>query len=307
MYDASAIADEYYDVAVVAVPKDTDNYKNSAAATLTDAKFGTPTLDTPTLAEGAVDLFTVNTTWTVDSRATAGYNCELYIGETKVGDSKTVTTGAVTFDGLDDGVTYTVKVNAIAVEGTKAYAASAVATIDLTTKGTTKISEITAAGTYTVKNAVVYAVANPGVVIIGDGTGLMVLTKSNHGYEVGDAFSTVAGTVAESNGIWQFNNPTVGTKTSGSAPDYGTPVEATSDYLASKPNKVVYVHARGSQSGRYITVGGTEKLYMSKANATNDGKDVDAYGLYMDIVPSTQIQTSVLHPSLRILLFRSFL
>ena len=277
-YDASAIADEYYDVAVVAVPKDTENYKNSAAATLTDAKFGTPTLDTPTLAEGAVDEFSVNATWTVDSRATAGYNCELYIGETKVGDSKTVTTGSVTFDSLDDGVTYTVKVNAIAVEGTKAYAASDVATIDLTTKGTTKISEITAAGTYTIKNAVVYAVANTGVVIIGDGTGLMVLTKSNHGYEVGDAFSTVAGTVAESNGIWQFNNPTVGTKTSGSAPDYGTPVEATSDYLASKPNKVVYVHARGSQSGRYITVGGTEKLYMSKANATNDGKDVDAYG-----------------------------
>lgn len=277
-YDASAIADEYYDVAVVAVPTDTENYKNSAAATLTDAKFGTPTLATPTLAEGAVDEFSVNATWTVDSKATAGYNCELYKGETKVGDSKTVTKGSVTFDGLDDGVTYTVKVNAIAVEGTKAYAASAVAKIDLTTKGTTKISEITVAGTYTVKNAVVYAVANPGVVIIGDGTGLMVLTKSNHGYEVGDAFSTVAGTVAESNGIWQFNNPTVGTKTSGSAPDYGTPVEATSDYLASKPNKVVYVHARGSQSGRYITVGGTEKLYMSKANATNDGRDVDAYG-----------------------------
>ena len=219
-YDASAIADEYYDVAVVAVPKDTENYKNSAAATLTNAKFGTPTLATPTLAEGAVDEFSVNATWTVDSKATAGYNCELYKGETKVGDSKTVTKGSVTFDRLDDGVTYTVKVNAIAVEGTKAYAASAVAKIDLTTKGTTKISEITAAGTYTVKNAVVYAVANTGVVIIGDGTGLMVLTKSSHGYKVGDAFLTVAGTVAESNGIWQFNNPTVGTKTSGSAPDY---------------------------------------------------------------------------------------
>ena len=276
-YDASAIEDEYYDVAVVAVPTDTENYKNSAAATLPDAKFGTPTLATPTLKEGAVDEFSVNTTWTVDSRATSGYKCELYNGETKVGDSKTVTTGSVTFDGLNDGVTYTVKVNAIAVEGTKAYAASDVETIDLTTKGTTKISDINAAGTYTVKNAVVYAVANTGVVIIGDGTGLMLLSKSSHGYEVGDTFSTVAGTVAESNGIWQFNNPTVGTKTSGNAPDYGTAEEATSDYLASKPNKVIYVHVRGSQSGRYITVG-TEKLYMSKANTTNDGKDVDAYG-----------------------------
>lgn len=276
-YDASAIADEYYDVAVVAVPSDTENYKNSAAATLTDAKFGTPTLETPTLNEGAVDEFSVNATWTVDPRATAGYNCELYKGETKVGDSKTEFTGSVTFAGLDDGVTYTVKVNAIAVEGTRAYAASGVATIDLTTKGTTKISDINAAGTYTVKNAVVYAVANTGVVIIGDGTGLMLLEKNSHGYTVGDTFSTVAGTVDVSNGIWQFNSPTVGTKTSGSAPDYGTPIEATSDYLASKPNKVVYVHARGSQSGRYITVG-TEKLYMSKANTTNDGKDVDAYG-----------------------------
>lgn len=276
-YNASAIADEYYDVAVVAVPSDTENYKNSVAATLTDAKFGTPTLKTPTLNEGAVDEFSVNATWTVDPRATAGYNCELYKGETKVGDSKTVTTGSVSFKDLDDGVTYTVKVNAIAVEGTKAYAASGVATIDLTTKGTTKISDINAAGTYTVKNAVVYAVANTGVVIIGDGTGLMLLEKNSHGYKVGDTFSTVAGTVAVSNGIWKFNSPTVGTKTLGSAPDYGTPVEATSDYLASKPNKVVYVHARGSQSGRYITVG-TEKLYMSKANTTYDGKDVDAYG-----------------------------
>lgn len=276
-YEASAIADEYYDVAVVAVPSDTESHKNSAAATLTDAKFGTPTLATPELQEGAVDEFSVNTTWTVDPRATAGYNCELYNGETKVGDSKNVNSGSVTFDGLDDGVTYTVKVNAIAVEGTKAYAASAVKTIDLTTKGTTKISDINAAGTYTVKNAVVFAVANTGVVIIGDGTGLMLLSKSSHGYAVGDTFSTVAGKVAESNGIWQFNDPTVGTKTSGSAPNYGIAVEATSDYLASKPNKVEYVHARGSQSGRYITVG-TEKLYMSKANTTNDGKDVDAYG-----------------------------
>ena len=276
-YDASAIEDEYYDVAVVAVPTDTKNYKNSAAATFTDAKFGTPTLKTPILNEGAVDEFSVNATWTVDPRATAGYNCELYNGETKVGDSKIVSTGSVTFDGLDDGVTYTVKVNAIAVEGAKAYAASGVATIDLTTKGTTKISDINAAGTYTVKNAVVYAVVNTGVVIIGDGTGLMLLEKNSHGYTVGDTFSTVAGTVAVSNGIWQFKSPTVETKTSGSAPDYGTPVEATSDYLASKPNKVVYVHARGSQSGRYITVG-TEKLYMSKTNTTNDGKDVDAYG-----------------------------
>lgn len=141
-YDASAIADEYYDVAVVAVPTDTENYKNSVAATLTDVKFGTPKLTAPTLKEGSVDESSVNAIWTVDARATAGYKCELYNGKIKVGDSQTVTEGSVTFKGLDKDVTYTVKVNAIAVEGTKAYAASDVETIDLTTKAAEDVDDV---------------------------------------------------------------------------------------------------------------------------------------------------------------------
>ena len=52
----------------------------------------------------------------------------------KVGESKTVNAGAVTFTGLDAETAYVVKVNAIAVEGAKAYAASPVATLDVTTK-----------------------------------------------------------------------------------------------------------------------------------------------------------------------------
>ena len=51
-YDATAVVDDYYDVAVVAVPSDKENYKNSAAATLSGAKFGTPKLITPELTEG---------------------------------------------------------------------------------------------------------------------------------------------------------------------------------------------------------------------------------------------------------------
>lgn len=133
-YDASAIADEYYDVAVVAVPSDTENYKNSAAATLTDAKFGTPTLAMPTLKGGVVDGASISVSWTVDERATAGYNCELFKGEVKVGEGQIVKVGTVTFTGLDAETAYVVKVNAIAVEGAKAYAASPVATLEVTTK-----------------------------------------------------------------------------------------------------------------------------------------------------------------------------
>lgn len=282
-YNASAIEDEYYDVAVVAVPNDTENYKNSDAAILTDAKFGTPTLTAPTLNEGAVDEFSVNTTWTVDSRATAGYNCELYNGEIKIGDSKTVKSGSVTFDGLDDGVTYTIKVNAIAVEGTKAYAASSVATIDLTTKGTTKISEISATGTYTVKNAIVYAIPNSYTAIISDGTGMMLLNDdSKHGFSVGAQLLTIAGTVEVTNGIYQFKNPS-STKASEDlvTPDYGEPVEASAEYLASKPNKIVYVHLKGSQSGRNISVGSgssIQKLYLNTTYSSTDNKEIEAYG-----------------------------
>lgn len=136
-YDATAVVDDYYDVAVVAIPSDKENYKNSATATLGGAKFGTPTLATPTLKEGVVDGASISVNWTVDERATAGYNCELFKGEVKVGEGQIVNAGTVTFTGLDAETAYVVKVNAVAVEGTKAYAASPVATLEVTTKAAT--------------------------------------------------------------------------------------------------------------------------------------------------------------------------
>ncbi len=132
-YDASAVEDEYYDVAVVAVPSDTENYKNSAAATLTAAKFGTPTLAAPELKAGLIDESSVNVTWTADAKAASGYKCEIYQGEALVA-TKTVTENSVEFTELTAETEYVVKVNAVAVEGEKPYAASAVASITLTTK-----------------------------------------------------------------------------------------------------------------------------------------------------------------------------
>ena len=133
-YDASAIEDEYYDVSVVAVPSDKDNYKNSAAATLTAVKFGTPTLATPVLKEGLVDDASVNVTWTADSRAANGYKCEIYNGETLVEAKDDVKDNAVEFTELTAETAYTVKVQAKAVESPKAYAASEIATLSVTTK-----------------------------------------------------------------------------------------------------------------------------------------------------------------------------
>lgn len=277
-YDAKDIADEYYDVAVVAVPTDTENYKNSAAATLTGAKFGTPTLTAPTLKKGSVDESSVNATWTVDPRATAGYNCELYKGETKVGDSKTVTTGSVSFKDLDDGVTYTVKVNAIAVEGAKAYAASAVNTIDLTTTPASKVSDVTEATTYTIKNLTVYAVPNTSLAILGDATGYILFYKNNHGLSVGNTLD-VAGPVVDYYGLWEFKGATASNVKTGPTPDYGEPVEATNEFLASFATKplIKYIHAIGEQSGQDITVG-ENKLHLSAANSLTDGKTVIVYG-----------------------------
>lgn len=277
-YNASEIADEYYDVAVVAVPSDTENYKNSAPATLTDAKFGTPTLATPTLKAGSIDEFSVNATWTVDARATKGYNCELFNGETKVGESKTVTTGSVIFTGLDDGVTYTLKVNAIAVDGTKAYAASPVASIELTTKGTVTLSQITEAGTYTVKNVIVYAVIGTNTAVIGDGTAYFYLYKSSHGLKVGNTF-TVGGPVKAYNGVWEFDSPTISNKETGSTPTYENAVEADEAYLTSYASAPIteYIHAKGTQSGKNITIG-SQKLYLNATNSETDGKDVEVTG-----------------------------
>ena len=276
-YDASDVEDEYYDVAVVAIPSDKDNYKNSAAATLTDAKFGTPTLATPVLKEGAIDETSINVTWDADTRATEGYSCEIYNGDTKVADDL-VLEGSVTFKDLNDGQTYTIKVKAEAVSGEKEYAASESASIELTTKPTYHVKDVTAAGSYTIKNLKVYAIPTTSNAIIGDGTGYLVFYKTKHGLKVGDTFDA-AGNVELYNGIWEYSNATISNQLAGEAPEYVDAVEATEAYLTAyaTASSVQYVHAKGLQNGRNITVG-SQTLYLSPANNATDGKNVEVYG-----------------------------
>lgn len=276
-YDAAAIADDYYDVAVVAVPSDKENYKNSAAATLSGVKFGTPTLTTPELTEGAIDETSIRVNMTVDDRATNGCTCEIYKGETLV-ESKTIKVNYVVFSKLESGVTYTVKVNAIAVEGEKPYAASDVASIELKTKPAQHVSDVTAAGTYTIKGLTVYAVANTSVAIAGDNTGYILVYKRSHGLNVGNTFDAT-GNAELYNGVWELNSPSITNIKNGEIPIYPNAVEATEDYLNaySSSQKIQYVHIKGIQRGKYIEVGGT-KVFMETPHTEMEGKGVDAYG-----------------------------
>ena len=276
-YDATAVVDDYYDVAVVAVPSDKENYKNSTAATLSGAKFGTPKLTTPELTEGAIDESSIRVNMTVDARAANGCTCEIYNGETLV-ESKTIKAKYVVFSGLESGVTYTIKINAIAVEGEKPYAASDVASIELKTKATQNVSDVTAAGTYTIKGLTVYAVANASVVVAGDNTGYILVYKSSHGLKVGNTFN-VAGTVKDFNGVWEFDSPSITGKAVGETPVYPDVVEADEAYLASygTATKIEYVHAKGIQSGKNIKVG-TKTLYLSAENPETDGKNIEVTG-----------------------------
>lgn len=276
-YDAAAIVDDYYDVSVVAVPSDKENYKNSAAATITGVKFGTPKLNTPELAAGAIDETSIRVNMTVDARATNGCTCEIYKGETLV-ESKTIKVNYVVFNSLEDGVAYTIKVSAIAVEGEKAYAASDVASIELNTKPAQHVSDVTATGTYTIKGLTVYAVAHTSVVIAGDNTGYILVYKRSHGLNVGNTFDA-AGNAEPYNGVWELNSPSITNIKDGEIPIYPNAVEATEDYLNaySSSQIIQYVHIKGIQRGKYIEVGGT-KVFMETPNTEMEGKVVDAYG-----------------------------
>ena len=246
---------------------------------MTAAKFGTPTLTAPELKEGAIDETSITVTWAVDSRATEGYHCGIYNGETKVAE-QSAAEGSVTFNDLADGQAYTIKVNAKAVSGEKAYEASKISTIELQTKPTYHVKDITAEGTYTIKNLKVYALVNNNNnnAIVGDGTGYLVFYKYKHGLALGDTFDA-AGKVVKYNGILEYNDATISNKKSGEAPKYTDAVEATEAYLTEyvTSSSVQYVHVKGLQNGRYITVGG-QILYLSTENAGTDGKNIDAYG-----------------------------
>lgn len=114
------IADEYYDVSVVAVSSDPASIRNSAAATLTAAKFGNPTLSSPSsFVIGTVTDNSIEVSWTGDAHATK-YHCTIAPADA---DAQEPTSTSVTFTGLTNGTDYVITV--FAIDGTGAYADSA--------------------------------------------------------------------------------------------------------------------------------------------------------------------------------------
>ena len=274
--------DGYYDVSVIAVPSDTEANKNSDAATLSDAKFGTPALPAPVLANGGVTTTSVTATWTDDANATNGYHCEIYNVETKINEQD-VAKGVqkVTFTGLTEGVTYTVKVNAKEVTGDKPYAASAVATIDLVPEGL-HAEDVTSAGSYVISDLEVKVTMGTAQFIAGDATGLVYVYKSSHGLSVGDVITVDGAASAYSNngGILQFSSPTITVQSDGNGTaTHGTAVELSDSYLTNYESSPVpvYVHASGAQDGLNITVG-TKVLHLYAENTATDGKMVNVSG-----------------------------
>lgn len=269
---------DYYNVSVVAVPADTEHYKNSVAATLSDAVFGTPTLIEPTLSDGGVTTTTVTATWADDPHATNGYHCELYVGANKM-DEKNVAfgVGTVTFTGLTAGTEYTVKVNAIAITaGAKPYTASTVASINLTPAGI-HIANITAAGSYAVDGVTVMAVYGQNL-IVSDATGSILVYAANS-LAIGDVIN-ISGSVKSYNGVWEFYNSPSMTKTGTTTPVYPSPVAYDSEKITSYATTPVieYATATGVVSGSTLTVATGKVLNVYGDLSAFDGRTVIVNG-----------------------------
>lgn len=273
----------YYNVSVVAVPGD-NSYKNSAAATLTGACFGSPVLPAPVLTAGLQNENTVQATWTLDSRATAGYHAVIKIkGNDAEVSSQDVTVGSVTFTGLAGNTEYTVFVYAKAVTGDKPYGQSATSSIDLSTQTAITISTVIAgggSGSFTVGNVTVLAVPATNTAIIGDATGKVLFYLKDHGLAVGDVI-TVGGETTLYNGVVEFTNTPTATKTGTTTVNHGSATEPTATFLAplaGASSSVVYVSGKGRQTdGQNISVNGYT-FHLPAANAATSGKYVTFTG-----------------------------
>ena len=276
----------YYDVEVVAVPTiaGVDTYKNSAAATLDDATFGTPTLATPVLASGGITATSVTVTWTDDPNAANGYHCEIYNGLSKVDeDEVALGTHSVTFSGLTKGTEYTVKVNGKAVTGSKPWVASGVASIILTPDGQT-VSSITSAASYNIPDLTVMAV-NGGNVILADATGAVLLYKTSHGLSIGDV-RTVNGYTKTYHGVYEFytdgSHALSITGTGTTTPDYPSPVNYDASKITAYASAPVteYATATGTadSGAKTVTVATGKVLNVFGDLSSVDGKQVIVNG-----------------------------
>lgn len=263
-YTFMGVAD-YYNVSVVALADaDSETIRDSDVATLTDAKFGTPTLATPKLSAGVLKETSVAFSWTKDARATNGYHWALYDGENLVQEATETSKTSTEVTGLTFGTTYTAKVYALAVDGEKPYVQSATATLDLATKAKTTISTIVTAGTgtttYAIADLTVMAVSGK-YFVVKDDTGIMTAYKStNATANVGD-IASLQGTYGTSNGLNLFTYTSYSKGEGSGVVDHGTPYTLNADNIAdyTSNSSLKYVKATVSvgSNGSSLTIGST--------------------------------------------------
>lgn len=272
--------DDYYDVSVIAVPSDKTLYKSSQAATLSDAKLGTPRHDDPVLTLGTVTENSITVSW-VASDKPCEYHTAIYDGMNPI-DSKIVKEGnTVTFSGLASAKEYAVGVSVRDAAGvSKVYEHSDEVKISATTRaGAVHVSDVTAEGSYQINGLTVYAKVTNSTAIVGDGTGFMLVYKSNHGLEAGYTLD-IDGEVVKYNGVWEYKGDFLNVDNTGATVNHGTPVAADAAYLAAYKDAPVikYVHLAGNQTdGKNITVDGNA-LYMETSFTASAGKQIEADG-----------------------------
>ena len=210
--------DNYYTVSVKAQTSDNSKFESSSA-TIPNAKFGTPTLATPSLKKGAVGENSINITWTADERASAGYLCQI-TDNGEYSASTTVSEGSVTFAGLSDDTEYTITVTAIEVTAPLQYEASESAEIIVSTAARTTIKSILDGNDTVAKSlssVTVLAVSSKGV-YVGDSTGWIFAQQTStspNDLAPGDVVN-VSGTAGSQNSQRVLKTSTI-TKTTGSA------------------------------------------------------------------------------------------
>ncbi|MBQ6179550.1 MAG: Ig-like domain-containing protein [Bacteroidales bacterium] len=227
------------------------------------------TFSNPTDAVGVGKTVT-NTVTTVPEGLSVTYSSS----DTEVA-TVDASTGTVT--GISDG---TATITASFAGNDSYQAATAEYTITVTTP--TTIAQVISGGvgSYEVPDVLVYAVKGSGL-ILGDESAKIYAHKSDHGLSVGDVRNVVGATQLYSSSVYQFNDPTFsGSETA--TVNHGEAVEfdeQANTLMESFPYySAIYIHAKGTQSGRNITTTAGNVLYLSANEEATDGKGVEVYG-----------------------------
>lgn len=259
-FDASELDPDYYNVAVQAIASnDDETYKDSAISAIQELVIGTPQLKKPSFATNAeVTVASITVSWAtsdLDDRATNGYHLYLTENENDAEiiegtERDVISETSTTFSNLEDNHQYRVYIYANAVTTPKEYAQSRTTYKTVRTAGYTTIEAITSAGSYAVKDAVVYAVATSGF-WMNDGTAGIYCAVTQSNADLLGKIVIVEGPVAISDSQLRFQSTSVVT-TTGTKEDFDQPTPTILDKVALQNQLTTFTKGAYVQySGKY--------------------------------------------------------